>query len=202
MDGYYSEEELLKFGFKQAGGDILLSRKASIYQPEKISIGNHVRIDDYCFLAGCVTLGDFIHLSPYASIHGTGGGTVELKDFAGLSSYSAIYAGSDDYSGEWMTNSVVDEEFKKIEYSDIVLEKHALVGMHSVLLPGAYLAEGCAVGAMSFLSKKTEPWGIYAGIPARRLKERKRGILNLEEKFLKKKSREYDEVLRKQEKYE
>ena len=183
-DGFYSVEELRNLGFKTVGENVLLSKKASIYLPEKIAIGSNVRIDDYCFLVGDVTIGDFVHLAPYSSIHGTGGGSVTIKDFSGLSSYCTVYAGSDDYSGEAMTNPMVFDEFKRVKYSHIVLEKHTVVGLHSVLLPGAYLAEGSAMGAMCMLAKSTEPWGIYIGFPARRVKERSRHILELEQEFI------------------
>lgn len=184
MEGFYSAKELAEFGFAQIGNNILISKKASIYQPDKISLGSNIRIDDFCFIVGCVALGNYIHLAPFSSIHGTGGGTVELKDFAGLSSYSTIYSCSDDYSGEALTNPMIDEEFRKYKCTDIVLEKHTVVGLHSVLLPGAYLAEGSALGAMSMLTTRTDSWGIYAGIPAERIKERKTELLQLEKQFL------------------
>ena len=38
-------------------------------------------------------------------------------------------------------------------------------------------------GSMSLINRSTEPWGVYAGIPARRLKERKRDLLELEKKL-------------------
>ncbi|MCI8574353.1 MAG: acyltransferase [Oscillibacter sp.] len=187
MEGFYSSEELKSLGLKAVGRDVLISKKASIYLPEKISIGDHVRIDDFCFLVGNITLENYIHISPYSSIHGTGGGTVTMKDFAGLSSYSTVYAASDEYSGEKMTNPLIDEEYRKVVCSDIIMEKHSVVGVHSVLLPGAYLAEGTAIGAMSLVSKPTEAWGIYIGVPARRIKDRKKDCLYLEREFLRQK---------------
>jgi acetyltransferase-like isoleucine patch superfamily enzyme len=51
-------------------------------------------------------------------------------------------------------------------------------------MPGANIAEGCSVGAMSMVNKKTTPWGIYVGIPAKRVKERNKEVLKLEKKFL------------------
>ncbi len=187
MDGYYSEAELQGLGLKSVGERVLISKKASIYMPSCITIGHDVRIDDFCFLVGNITIGNYVHLAPYSSVHGTGGGTVTFMDFSGLSAYSTVYSGSDDYSGEVMTNPMVDSEFKGEKYSDIILEKHSVVGLHSVLLPGAFLAEGAALGAMCMLSKATEPWGIYIGIPARRIKERSKRILELEPRFLEKK---------------
>jgi acetyltransferase-like isoleucine patch superfamily enzyme len=39
-------------------------------------------------------------------------------------------------------------------------------------MPGVILEEGTSVGAMSLVLKSTEPWSIYVGSPAKRLKER------------------------------
>jgi acetyltransferase-like isoleucine patch superfamily enzyme len=38
---------------------------------------------------------------------------------------------------------------------------------------------------MSFVKHDLQPWGIYAGIPVKRVKERKKRLLALEEEFLK-----------------
>jgi galactoside O-acetyltransferase len=45
------------------------------------------------------------------------------------------------------------------------------------------LEEGVAVGALSLLNKNCEAFGIYAGNPVRRIKERKCNLLELEQKF-------------------
>ena len=183
MDGYYSEEELKALGLKSVGKNVLISKKASIYTPSRISIGHDVRIDDFCLLTGNITLGNYIHLAPYVSIHGTGGGSVTMKDFSGLSSYTTVYASSDDYSGNSIPNPTVGEKYEKLISSDIVIEKHVIVGLHSVILPNAYLAEGVALGAMSMLGKKTKPWGFYCGIPCQRLSERQKDCLAMEEEI-------------------
>lgn len=185
MEGYYSVEELKDFGFKEIGERVLISKKASIYTPSRIAIGHDVRIDDFCFLVGNITIGSYIHLAPYVSIHGTGNGSVTMKDFSALSSYTTVYASSDDYSGNSITNPTVGEKYERLISSDIVIEKHAIVGLHSVILPNAYLAEGVALGAMSMLSKPTEPWGIYVGIPCKRVKERLKDCLEMEAEICK-----------------
>lgn len=184
-EGFYSYEELKQIGFKEVGSNVLISKKASIYQPEKISIGHDVRIDDFCFIVGNISIGNYIHIAPYASIHGTGGGSVVLKDFTAMASYSTIYAASDDFTGKHLANSMIDSDFIEITSSNIVLEKYCLMGIRSVLLPGAYLAEGAVLAAMSEISKKTKPWHVYFGIPARKVKERSRDLLELEKEFKK-----------------
>ncbi len=55
-----------------------------------------------------------------------------------------------------------------------------IVGSGSVILPGVTLHEGAAVGALSLVTKDCEAFGIYQGIPAKRLAARKRDLLELE----------------------
>jgi len=40
---------------------------------------------------------------------------------------------------------------------------------------------------MTLIQKDLLPWGIYVGIPCKRIKERKKGLLSLEKQFLKEK---------------
>lgn len=51
-------------------------------------------------------------------------------------------------------------------------------------MPGVTIDEGCSIGAMSLIIKSTQPWGIYLGIPAKKIKDRKQDLLFLEKKFL------------------
>jgi acetyltransferase-like isoleucine patch superfamily enzyme len=53
-----------------------------------------------------------------------------------------------------------------------------------VILPGVTLEEGASIGAMSLVTKSTDPWSVYFGIPAKRLKSRKRELLALEQAYL------------------
>ncbi len=54
----------------------------------------------------------------------------------------------------------------------IVIEDDVWIGANCVLLDGAHLAQGCVLAAGSVLKGRTEPFGIYAGSPARRIAER------------------------------
>ena len=48
-----------------------------------------------------------------------------------------------------------------------------------MVLPGVSLAEGTSVGASSLVTKCTEPWGIYYGVPAKFRRSRSKNILKL-----------------------
>lgn len=183
MNTFYSEEELKGLGLKSYGKNVLIGRNAILYNPEKLTLGHDVRIDDFTIISGNVTLHNYIHISHFCGLYGGEEG-IEMMDFSGLSSKVNLYAVSDDYSGESMTNPMVPEEYKKTMISrKVLLEKHSIIGTNSVVLPGVTVSEGSSIGSMSLCMKSTEAWGVYVGIPVKRMKERKREILNLEKRF-------------------
>ena len=59
------------------------------------------------------------------------------------------------------------------EVGDIVIGNDVWIGARVVVLPGVHIADGCVVGAGSVVtSSLAEPYGIYAGNPARLLRHR------------------------------
>lgn len=178
---FYSNEELLELGFKNIGSNVKISRKSSIYTPGEIIIGDNVRIDDFCILSGSITIGSFVHISAYTALYGRYG--VVLEDFVTVSGRVLIYSQSDDYSGEFMTNPMVPEEYTNVTGGRVYLKKHSIVAAGSVVFPGITIGEGAAVGAMSLVNKNLDGWFIYAGIPARQIKERKKNIIELEKRL-------------------
>lgn len=176
---YYSEDELQLLGLKSIGEDVRLSRKASLYGISNISIGSHVRIDDFCILSGDITIGNYVHINPYCGIFAGKAGVI-LEDFSNLASRISIYAVSDDYSGDYMTSPLLPSEVTNIRQEKVIVGKHVIVGTGSTILPGVKISEGCAIGAMSLVKKSTESWKIYAGIPCRIIKERSKKLLEFE----------------------
>lgn len=180
MNTFYSEEELSKLGLNKYGKNVLISRNAVLYNPEKLSIGDNVRIDDFTTISGKVVLGDYIHIAQFCGLYGGTEGII-MDDFTGLSSRVVIYATSNDYSGNSLTNPMVPEKYKATDKNAAVhLSKHVIVGCTTVILPGVEIGIGSSVGAMSMVGKSLEPWGVYAGVPAKRLKERSKRLLELE----------------------
>lgn len=183
--GLLSDDAIKAMGFKSVGRDVRLSDRASFYNCAAISLGDRVRIDDFCVLSagvGGIAIGSHIHIAVYTSL--IGGGRITLGDFCNLSSRVAVYSSNDDYSGQRMTNPMVPEQFTGVTHAPVTLDKHVIVGCGSVILPGVSLGEGAAVGALSLVQNDCRPFGIYAGTPARFIKERQRDLLALEAAFL------------------
>lgn len=172
-------------GFASVGENVLISDRASFYNCANISLGNNVRIDDFCVLSagtGGIAIGSYVHLAVFSSLIGSG--KITLSDFSGISSRVSIYSSNDDYSGASLTNPTVPSQFSGVTHVDVFLGKHVIVGSGSVILPGVTLEEGVAVGALSLVTKSCKAFGIYVGNPAKFIKERKRGLLDLEKALL------------------
>ena len=84
-----------------------------------------------------------------------------------------------------MTNPTVPSKFTGIIKGEVTLGRHVIVGSGSVILPRVTIGEGSSVGALSLVTKNLDAWGVYAGNPARKIEERSRKILELENQMLK-----------------
>ncbi|WP_320545228.1 acyltransferase [Aeromonas veronii] len=175
---YLTDAQLAAMGFASLGSNVLISDKASIYGANRIRIGSNVRIDDFCVLSageGGIDIGSFIHIAVYSSL--IGAGKITLSDFCNISSRVAIYSSNDDYSGEYMTNPMVPDEYTNVMHADVFLGKHVIIGCGSVVLPGLTIEEGCAVGALTLVCETCKAFYVYAGVPAKIIKKREAGML-------------------------
>lgn len=163
-------------------GGVLLSRKASIYNPQDISIGSNVRIDDFCILSGKIDIGNYVHISAYSALYGGGKG-IYINDYVGISSRVTIYALSDDYSGACLTNPMISNEYRKVIEGPVIIEKHVIIGSTSVVLPNVTLKEGSAFGSLSFINHDSQEYSINVGIPFKKIKNRNKDIIKLEKEF-------------------
>jgi dTDP-4-amino-4,6-dideoxy-D-glucose acyltransferase len=184
--GYLSRDEISALGFAAVGDNVQLSTKASFYNCASIAIGSNVRIDDFCVLSAGeagIALGSYIHVALYTSL--VGAGRIVVSDFCNLSSRVSIFSSSDDYSGATMTNPLIPEEFKAVKHAPVTLGKHTIIGCGSIVLPGVTTEEAVAIGALSLVSADCTAFGVYAGVPAKRVNERKRDLLAIEAEFRK-----------------
>jgi len=182
---FYTTDELNELGFKALGKNIKISTRAAIYRPEEMEVGDNVRIDDFCIVSGKIKFGRNVHLAQFSNVSGGASGVV-FDDFSGLAYGCHVFTGSDDYSGKTLTNATVPFEYKGHSEASIYLGRHVIIGTNSVIFPGVSLAEGTAVGALSMITKNTLPWSIYFGAPAKKIKDRKKDLLTLEQRYLNK----------------
>jgi len=179
--GFLSKERLDELGFNSIGENVLISDKCSVYG-RNMSIGNNVRIDDFCILSGNITIGNNIHIGAYCALYGGHG--IIMENYTGLSPRCTIFSASDDFSGNYMISPMNPKEFTNVTGAPVVLKKFVQIGSGTVIMPGVILNEGSAVGAMSFVKKCVSEWEIWAGNPLCLIKERSKKIIELEKQLM------------------
>jgi dTDP-4-amino-4,6-dideoxy-D-glucose acyltransferase len=182
---YLTEFDLKDFGFKSLGNNVRISSDARIYGQENISIGNDVRIDDFVILAavgGEIQIGNYIFIARNCHLSGSLG--IKLNDFCTLAANTIIYSASDDYNGTHLTGQAISQEFVSKTGGRVIAERHVIIGSGCTIIGPCIIGEGTSIGSMTLVNKNLDPWGVYVGIPARRLKERQKDLLNKENEFL------------------
>ena len=76
-----------------------------------------------------------------------------------------------DVQGRTM-RSIGDSEKLPENDQDVVIEDDCWLGSHVTILKGVHIATGCVIAAGAVVTKDTEPYGIYGGVPAKRLSGR------------------------------
>jgi galactoside O-acetyltransferase len=161
-----------QMGFRKVGRNVRIYAGAKIIGAEHMTLGDNIIIDDFVMIYARApsVIGSHVHIASFCSI--TGGGEFVLGDFSGLSSGVRVITGSDDFLGGGLTNPTIPEAYRSVLRSHVLIGRHALVGANTVLLPGTEIGDGTAVGAASLVNRTLEPWGVYVGAPARRIRER------------------------------
>jgi dTDP-4-amino-4,6-dideoxy-D-glucose acyltransferase len=180
--GYYSQEELLQFGFSAVGRNVNISKTGTLYNCHNIRIGDNVRIDNFCTIAisgnAKLSIGNYVHISAYNFFNGNA--DLTLEDFVTTAPFVRIFTSTDDYSGNTMTGAVVPKELIGTISGNVLIRTHVIIGAGATIMPGIILAKGTAVGAHSFVKHTTSELDMVAGAPARLIGKRNARLFELE----------------------
>jgi putative colanic acid biosynthesis acetyltransferase WcaF len=106
--------------------------------------------------------GDVVTIASGVEVYNPGG--VQLSHHAIVSQGAFLCGATHDYN-----SPAFPMTWRRIE-----IGPHAWVCARAVVLPGVKLGEGAVLGAAAVASRDLEPWGVYAGNPARKVAERNR----------------------------
>ncbi len=90
-------------------------------------------------------------------------GCIAIYERAIISQGAHLCASTHDYN----------DPLHPLVLAPITISANAWVCAEAFIGPGVNVAEGCVIGARAVLSKNTQAWGVYAGNPAVKRKERK-----------------------------
>jgi len=160
---------------KGCGEDVFISASAEIRRPHLVTIGSHVAIDSGVYLTTAAQIGDYTHLSPYLTVIGGAQSLLIVEDFVTIAAGSRLICGSDRFMGDGFTSVTAPEEYRDVvDFGTIRCARFAGIGTNVVIMPNVTIAEGSVIGACSLVTKDTEPWTVYMGVPARPVKIRPR----------------------------
>ncbi len=79
--------------------------------------------------------------------------------------YDVVLSEIDKYSDDFIEwgfgNPTIDEKFRNIKVSEVLINKIAFIAANSAILPDVEIGEGAAFGAGYIVTKNLEPLGIY-----------------------------------------
>jgi dTDP-4-amino-4,6-dideoxy-D-glucose acyltransferase len=181
---FLSRNALEALGFARLGEDVLIHSTVVIVDCHKISLGSRIRIDPYVIIStrGGVVFGNNIHIGGHSVL--AGNAAVHFEDFVNISHHVGIYTSNEGNARTLSGNPTVASGFGVARTAAISFGRHSAVGALSLVLPGARFAEGSGLGAMSRVGRPLKPWTLYAGIPARRMGDRRQDALAYEQKYL------------------
>lgn len=154
------------------GEDVIIDKDTVFKRNEETFIGNHVAIDKGFYCSTSLSIGDYVHVSPYVVSIGGKNCKIILKDFSFVASGTKLVAGSELYLEDGLIGATIPAKYRNIKYSTITFEKFSGCGVNCVILPGVTLSEGSVIGANSLVTKSTEPWTVYVGNPVKPIKVR------------------------------
>ena len=75
-------------------------------------------------------------------------------------------------------HDINDPYFRSLDSGgDVVIGDRAWISSHSTILPNVYVGEGAVLAAGAVAAKSLDAFGVYGGIPAKRIGERIKGLL-------------------------
>lgn len=164
----------MKHKFKNIGKEVNIFLPVAIMKPEMIWLNNNIIISEFAYINGGLGLyiGNHVHIATHTSI--SGGGYCVMEDFSGISAGVRLITGSAMFNGEGLTSPTLPQKYQAVKRSYVIIKKHAILATNVIVHPGIIIAEGTIVASGSVITKDTEPWAIYMGIPAKKIKDRDR----------------------------
>lgn len=158
------------------GEDVIIDEFVKIKRSEHVQIGDHVAIDFGFYCTTKLIIGSWIHIAPYVTVIGGVDGLFMMGDFTTIAAGSRIIVRGDAHMGDGLVSPVIPAAYRdKVVGNTVLMKDFSALGTNCIMMPNTWLAEGVVVGANSLVTKPIdEPWTVWVGSPARKVKDRPR----------------------------
>jgi acetyltransferase-like isoleucine patch superfamily enzyme len=137
--------------------------RANTEQSTGISIGDHTTLHESALIAaneGQVVIGRHSWVGPFCLVYGNGG--VSIGDNVLIAAHTSINTVSHHF--ERCDIPINDQG---IHCDPVTIEDDAWIGMNAVILQGVTIGKGAVVGAGAVVTRDVPAWSIVMGVPAR-----------------------------------
>jgi len=137
--------------------------------------GGKINIGAHCYLShgaqllthgGDILIGDNSTINPYTIIYGQG--STRIGNGVRIAAHCCIVPSNHIFSD---TSRFIYQQ--GLSKKGIIIEDDVWLGSGVKVLDGVVISKGCIVGANAVVSKSTEAYSVYVGIPAKKIKDRK-----------------------------
>lgn len=155
--------------FARLGEGVVFETGVLVFYPENIEIGDNVYVGHYAILKGYynnkMVIGAGTWIGQQCFFHSAGGITIGCN--VGIGPGVKIITSAHDLSEK-------DKPIlhSTIEFSPVIIEDDADIGVGAIILPGVRVGRGAQVAAGAVVTADVEPYAIVGGVPARLLQMR------------------------------
>lgn len=146
-------QNIHKWMLGSCGKEVTIGKQCDITW-ENVYAGNDVHIGSGCrFLStrASIWIGDHVMFGPNVTII-TGDHRIDILD-------------------KPMTQ-VTDREKRPEDDQDVIFEGDNWIGANATILKGITICEGAVIAAGAVVTKNVEPYAIYGGVPAKKIRDR------------------------------
>lgn len=153
------------FFYKNLGWNSKIAISSTIKNRKNIKIGYKVEIGPFVVLWPTkLIISDCVQINPGTAIYGN----VSIGNSVMIAPNCMIAGGN-----HGVAKSNVPMRFQPSVSKGIIIEDDVWIGANSVITDGVTLRKGTIVAAGSVVTKSTEEYSINAGVPSKKINERK-----------------------------
>lgn len=162
--GSFSQKQLRK-----VGKNVIFEHGVLVFHPENIEIGDNVYIGHNTILKAYhlnrLTIGDHTWIGQGCFFHAAGG----IKIGRGVGVGPMVRILTSEHQADRPDIPVM---FTELTFAPVVLGDGCDIGVGATILPGTTIGEGAIVGAGAVVTQDIPGFEVWAGVPARKLRER------------------------------
>lgn len=153
---------------KYLGKNVIIGQTVRIRYPELVELHDNTIIDDFAFISTGLILHEHSAIEAGSVIMGGQDNQVTIGAYSCICSNSTLMCGTHNFtSGLHLVHH--NHVPQGLEWADISLGEHVILGTKSTVLPGCKIGTGARIGAHSLVNQDLNSWTLYAGTPINEL---------------------------------